>query len=279
MPKKKSTRKKRVSRKIRTKSRRKSTRKKRSKFRKRRSLKKKNKETSMFNKHGHISWKIALKDAKYQEKHEKVKLFNINNANIKKVGNNIYVMFDVIKSKKSIQYMFNKNIDEIKKGNSYKIQSNQHCLKELKNKKFDPSFCWTFITLFPQIKLQKNKRIKTKQRLKKLLGLSLKWDYDYAIRGWVNINDIFRPCSNSNINDNKCNLKNKKEDTMIDLYKNIRKKSFPNSAPFTGLGYTYDWGTKSGNVVGLSEYIIKPGSKVKIVDIFTIDDYLTNINN
>lgn len=44
--------------------------------------------------------------------------------------------------------------------------------------------------------------------------------------------------------------------------------------PWTRLGYTYDWGSRSSNKYGLSEFVIMPGSKVEVRFTKNIKSYL-----
>jgi len=43
--------------------------------------------------------------------------------------------------------------------------------------------------------------------------------------------------------------------------------------PWTGLGYTYDWNPENQDTYGVSEYIIKAGSNITIVDVVLDEDY------
>ena len=45
--------------------------------------------------------------------------------------------------------------------------------------------------------------------------------------------------------------------------------------PWTALGYTYDWGN-SGDVYGLSEFILRKGDTYHVVDTITIDKFISS---
>ena len=110
-------------------------------------------------------------------------------------------------------------------------------------------------------------------RLKQRLGLNSDWQYDVFVELWVSPTDLFRPCVDPEPSDTSCNLdfgstapvvKNIKDYPAF--YKNIYYKSFRASpqAPWTGLGYTYDWknaSTTAGALEqGASEFILSPST-------------------
>ena len=110
------------------------------------------------------------------------------------------------------------------------------------------------------------------RRLKQYLGLSPDWNYDVFVEMWVSPDDMFRPCVDPEINDSSCNLHFGKEIPTVknipdyqDFYSDLYYKSYRSSAgvPWTGLGYTYDWGNR-GTEVGASEYILVPGAEYDI---------------
>ena len=110
-------------------------------------------------------------------------------------------------------------------------------------------------------------------RLKQYLGLNQNWKYDTFIELWVDPNDLFRPCVDPEINDSSCNLAFSDDPTKaveipgIANYKHFYQNLYFNDfrfrqtgtptpgVPWTGLGYTYDWGNPN-TPVGASEFII-----------------------
>ncbi|MEZ4436423.1 MAG: hypothetical protein R3F65_28825 [bacterium] len=44
----------------------------------------------------------------------------------------------------------------------------------------------------------------------------------------------------------------------------LTEESYGEGYPWTRLGYTYDWDPAAGSVVGLSEFVIRPGSVVGV---------------
>jgi len=104
-------------------------------------------------------------------------------------------------------------------------------------------------------------------RLNRLMGFPPSGDYPYAVSFWVRPADLFRPCPDGEVDDETCNL-NFPSDVPPSHRKWINdvraKQYYTNTScgvvgyPWTQLGYTYDWG--SVGEVGMSEYLIRPGS-------------------
>lgn len=109
-------------------------------------------------------------------------------------------------------------------------------------------------------------------RLKQRLGLHPDWSYDVFAELWVDPADLFRPCVDPVPTDNTCELnfggtlpqvKNIKDYGAF--YKNLYYGDFRAApgVPWTGLGYTYDWG-QLHSVEGESEFILAPSSSYTI---------------
>ncbi|MBD0328319.1 MAG: hypothetical protein ICV68_18010 [Pyrinomonadaceae bacterium] len=163
-------------------------------------------------------------------------------------------------------------------------------IKPLTNSSKDESrVIW--VTASPQVKtlcqeyLQKHPNATEadlKLRLKQYLGLAPDWQYDVFVEMWVSPQDLFRPCVDPQIDDQQCNLvfdgatPDKIEGITPgsgiqnyrafykDLYfKSIRpdhlSQEFTVQQPWTGLGYTYDWGNPN-SPLGASEFILIPGA-------------------
>ncbi|MFM7449453.1 MAG: hypothetical protein ACKO24_12750 [Leptolyngbyaceae cyanobacterium] len=152
-----------------------------------------------------------------------------------------------------------------------------------------------WVTVAPQIKdfcqqFLKNNPNATKEelelRLKQYLGLAPDWQYDVFVEIWVSPKDLIRPCVNPQIDAQQCELAFDDKYTPKELpgitpgatikdyrsfyrklyFDSIRPSRFdannPNASvrqPFTGLGYTYDWGN-SDHHRGASEFILIPGA-------------------
>ena len=126
-----------------------------------------------------------------------------------------------------------------------------------------------WITLVPEVRefCSKLAADELDLRLKQLLGLPPEDKKTKFVEIWVRPDDLFRPCPDSEIDDNRCDL-----DFPVGTdaehrhwFKHRQKNSYggENRYPWTRLGYTYDWGGFSGNT-GLSEYVIRKGSTVKV---------------
>ena len=119
-------------------------------------------------------------------------------------------------------------------------------------------------------------------RMEQLLGLAPQPEKDSSrvfIEIWVKESDLFRPCRDPEISDPSCSLHfplgayagtSPAYDTVYqELIKNNERKE-PSSdepsywAPWTRMGYTYDWHPRNRSHVGMSEYIIRQGSIVWI---------------
>lgn len=94
----------------------------------------------------------------------------------------------------------------------------------------------------------------------------------------LRLQQYFRPCVDPEITDKQCDLNFKKEAKPtvigankggnIDDYKTFYEHLYYGSIrsgmqPFTGLGYTYDWGNAKSRV-GASEFILVPGAAYQV---------------
>ncbi|MDP3837904.1 MAG: hypothetical protein Q8Q54_03180 [Methylococcales bacterium] len=118
-------------------------------------------------------------------------------------------------------------------------------------------------------------------RLKQYLGLAPDWQYDVFVEMWVSPEQLFRPCVDPETSDTQCEVKVPEKFPAVaniadygQFYKNLYFKSFRESAgvPWTGLGYTYDWGKEQGEI-GASEFILQPNSPYQIKQVLTTREY------
>lgn len=118
-------------------------------------------------------------------------------------------------------------------------------------------------------------------RLKQYLGLNPAWKYDIFVEMWVRPEDLFRPCVDPEVNDSTCNLKFQDTTPMVKgiqdypaFYKNLYFSDFRSlpGVPWTGLGYTYDWGNALSEE-GASEFILRPDSPYKIHKVIPTVEY------
>lgn len=120
-------------------------------------------------------------------------------------------------------------------------------------------------------------------RLRQALGLDPSWTYDVFVEMWVDPADMFRPCVDPEVTDATCGLQfgdTAPQVTNIpdyaSFYRNLYYKSFRGSAgvPWTGLGYTYDWGN-ADTEEGASEFILRPGTPYEIKQAVPTMQYCT----
>lgn len=137
-------------------------------------------------------------------------------------------------------------------------------------------------------------------RLKQLLGLPPDGSYTKFVELWVSPSDLFRPSPDPEINDCEAELSfptatsrllSFNDDCTITQWDNELNRDISytyeewftdrkntiyygdHPYPWTGLGYTYDWGDP-GCEVGLSEFVILGGSTVGVQDVVPTADYL-----
>lgn len=129
-----------------------------------------------------------------------------------------------------------------------------------------------------------------KLRLQQYLGLDPDWTYDVFVELWVDVRDLARPCADPEVSDRQCQVEFPapwREDNAttpwsasqpqvagitprsgIVHYPSFFRELYyhsirTNRQPFTGLGYTYDWGNPQREV-GASEFILLPGATYAI---------------
>jgi hypothetical protein len=165
-------------------------------------------------------------------------------------------------------------------------------------------------TVYPELKdacSQSTIESKTK-RVLQLLGLPPNKPIDTIYEIYTDISMLFRPCPDPEIYDSQCvseipvtNARSTKPDApwycpsddeeVIQLGEgkiNVANEHFIwmcrtwgynygstetlRNYPWTGLGYTYDWGSSTDGV-GLSEFILKSGAEITVYRRYTIDEY------
>ena len=149
-----------------------------------------------------------------------------------------------------------------------------------------------WVTSAPQVKsfchryLAENPKATDDQlnlRLKQYLGLppDLNQKYDVFVELWASPTDIFRPCVDPEINDSRCNKEIPQNFPAVKqipdygaFYQNLYFNRFraSNRYPWTGIGYTYDWGNPISKI-GASEFILTPGAPYQIKQPVATRDY------
>lgn len=121
-------------------------------------------------------------------------------------------------------------------------------------------------------------------RLRQLLGLPPDAPYDRVVELWVHPKDMFRPTPDPEISDHEAQLDFPGPRRYINITATHkrwfeRNKNYGEDGyPWTRLGYTYDWGN-SKSEVGLSEFVIRRGAKVKVRSTWETDLYCTTNEN
>jgi hypothetical protein len=140
-----------------------------------------------------------------------------------------------------------------------------------------------WVTTSPELKnrIKKESPKDVNLRLVQLLGLPPNAQYSYFVEFWVRPVDLFRPCPDKEITDNKCNLCFP-EEADSELIKWINENRISRyyqcdlyyQYPWGQLGYTYDWNPKNKSHVGLSEFIIGANKTIYVNRIVSTLEYL-----
>lgn len=170
-------------------------------------------------------------------------------------------------------------------------------------------------SVYPDLKLacsQVEGVDKIKKRINQILGLPPNYESDNIVEVYAEVTSIFRPCPDPEVYDEQCvyeipvlNSKGENNDEpwfcpkfgqkvrqVGEPYIKVQtdhfswmcenwRKSYNNKEtyknfPWTGLGYTYDWGSESG--IGLSEYIVEKNSQLIFSQKFTVSEYCSPNN-
>lgn len=117
-------------------------------------------------------------------------------------------------------------------------------------------------------------------RLQQYLGLRLESKKTHFIEMWVKEKDMIRPCIDNNIKDSSCNLLPQNIPVNQADLRQIKEEAVKYEFPWTGLGYTYDWGHLRKPFVGASEFVIKATPEklieVEVVSVTATEDYCNN---
>lgn len=138
----------------------------------------------------------------------------------------------------------------------------------------------TWVTPVPEIKMFFQNNVDRSSNLTlralQLLGLPPNSSSAYFVEFWVQPQVLFRPTPDNEVTDSVAQLDF--PDSATVEYKNWFNENMFYSYqterfPWTRLGYTYDWGSSDAHV-GLSEYVVKAGSLVRVESVSAIEDYL-----
>ena len=142
---------------------------------------------------------------------------------------------------------------------------------------------WTFTGGELEEKYQENKDSVTdwQTRLKELIGLRPDNESNYFTAMWVKPEDVFRPAYVSDIG--TVEMTDSFSEDVNEEYKawfddNIISSYFDGAYPWTRLGYTYDW-ADNGQEYGLSEFIVKKDSNIKVAYTVELEEMLKKLEN
>ncbi|BAY17300.1 hypothetical protein NIES21_31360 [Anabaenopsis circularis NIES-21] len=154
----------------------------------------------------------------------------------------------------------------------------------------------TWLTVFPQVQefCQSYKgtginlpgKVMLALRLQQYLGLILNKyaNKTHFVEMWVKAEDLSRPCIDPEINDSSCNVLPvpvpKSNAILHKIYTNSYENKEKEYYPWSGLGYTYDWGNPKKPHVGASEFLIN-GTKDKpvTVEVAAVKETIEYCNN
>jgi hypothetical protein len=137
-----------------------------------------------------------------------------------------------------------------------------------------------WVTAIPELqqwwKSKYDGRTDTVLRIEQLLGLSAGRKKTKFLSIWVRPADLFRPAGDNEITDNTAGPE--LQPTADSAYRSWFNNSiiysyYPKSAPWTRLGYTYDWNGQYGER-GLSEFIVRKGANVVVHSVVSTSTFL-----
>lgn len=142
-----------------------------------------------------------------------------------------------------------------------------------------------WVTLAPELKrfCQRLGSQDPTARLKQYLGLRPDSANNQIVEMWVKKDDVFRPCPDPEVSDGVCQLRSTDPPPkvtwtsdynrfLLHLYENSYR--LPDGAPWTGLGYTYDW-ANGQHGIGASEYMLVPEAQYTVVSVTQPASYCT----
>jgi hypothetical protein len=109
-------------------------------------------------------------------------------------------------------------------------------------------------------------------RLNQLLGMPYYTKDDMMVELWVDPKIMFRPSADPEITDHEAQVDFSYTNAYVSVspsyYSWYTNQVAANTYPWTRLGYTYDWGNPTGQIIGVSEFVI-PKNSVFIINSIT----------
>lgn len=118
-------------------------------------------------------------------------------------------------------------------------------------------------------------------RMEQLIGLPPQAGKTHFTLLWVNPEDLYRPAPDAEIDDTIAELtfpETASEEYVEWFQGNMAASYEPHKYPWTRLGYTYDW-ADNGTEYGLSEYVLKNGSKATVEKTYTNEEFFEEITS
>lgn len=112
-------------------------------------------------------------------------------------------------------------------------------------------------------------------RLEQHIGLPPNGKPRKFVEMWVKPQDVFRPCSDGEIDDTRCELEFPQavEAQHQQWINELKASSYEqNGFPWTRLGYTYDWGNPETEI-GASEFVVRKGASITIKSVKQTGEY------
>jgi hypothetical protein len=132
-----------------------------------------------------------------------------------------------------------------------------------------------WVTLTPAVQqfCQNVRPDRRTRRLEQRLGLPPYAGYTRFVTFWASTRDLFRPCPDPETTDRQCQNHPPQPASRVRvapehtewLEAQFASSHQPGGYPFTGLGYTYDWG-RPEQPVGFSEFVVPEGATIRVED-------------
>lgn len=109
-------------------------------------------------------------------------------------------------------------------------------------------------------------------RIKQILGLQPQQEYVYMVQFWVPVSKLVRPTPDPNVHNHFSTVSFPEQvDPVHKQWIEAMQQTPAAKRPriWTQLGYTYDWGNPY-NEIGVSEFVVKPGTTIRIDQLATI---------
>jgi len=146
-----------------------------------------------------------------------------------------------------------------------------------------------WVTLAPQLqkwckayakqRAQGKRGLNVRKRIVQRLGLSPTIPYAKVVQLWVDRSNVLRPCPDPGTADTRCDLQMATPAPVVKgvadfpaFFSGLFVNAYtPTGAPWTRLGYTYDWGQK--RKFGFSEYMLTTSTAYEVESAASVAQY------